>query len=133
MGHQRPLALFVALTIALSSLVFGQTSPSPSAPANTGVEGVITISPAHGGPVREGQPNSVPLAKTTFVVRQEDQVATSFTTDEQGRFKISLPPGRYVVEKGEPRTRIGNYGPFSVNVVAGEMTKVEWNCDSGMR
>ena len=83
--------------------------------------------------MKEGESNSKPLPNTSFIVRQEDRVVASFVTDAQGRFQISLPPGRYVVEKGGPRMRIGSYGPFRVNVARGEITKVEWNCDSGMR
>jgi hypothetical protein len=28
---------------------------------------------------------------------------------------------------------IAQYGPFDVDVVAGQMTKVEWQCDTGIR
>jgi hypothetical protein len=28
---------------------------------------------------------------------------------------------------------IGRYGPFDVDVVAGKMTKIEWQCDTGLR
>ena len=28
---------------------------------------------------------------------------------------------------------VGRYGPFEADVTAGQMTKVEWRCDTGMR
>jgi hypothetical protein len=120
------VALFGAFSLA-------ETSPAPSAPAETGVEGLITISPILGGPVREGVPTSAPLPNTAFVVRQADHVVAKFVTDEHGRFRVPLSPGQYEVVAEKPRQKIGRYGPWSVDVIAGEMAKVHWTCDSGMR
>jgi hypothetical protein len=44
-----------------------------------------------------------------------------------------LPAGHYTVSIKERKGKIGRYGPFEVDVVAGEMKKVEWSCDTGMR
>lgn len=99
----------------------------------TGIEGVITISPIHGGPVRPGIPSSKPLANTTFVVSNATSAVTEFTTDDQGRFKIALAPGHYSVAKKGEQHKIGRCGPFEVDVGAGQVTRVEWQCDSGMR
>jgi hypothetical protein len=95
---------------------------------------VITVSPIRPGPLRAGAdiPNHGPFANTTFVVQSEKGPAISFTTDNQGRFRVPLVPGHYTVlpkEQGGP----GHCGPFDVDVVAGKMTQVEWRCDSGMR
>jgi len=94
---------------------------------------VITVGPTHGGPARIGVPDSKPLANTTFIVENEKGVVTSFVTDDQGRFRISLTPGHYAVSIKDMNPKIGRYGPFDVDVVAGQMTKVAWYCDSGMR
>jgi hypothetical protein len=56
----------------------------------------------------------------------------SFKTDDRGQFRVLLPPGHYKVAKKE-KSRIGSCGLFEVDVSAGQMTKVEWYCDSGMR
>ena len=77
--------------------------------------------------------SSAPLANATFVVGNESGGVTEFTTDEKGRFKVSLEPGHYTVTKKDHQKGIGRYGPFDVDVTAGEMTKVEWQCDTGMR
>jgi hypothetical protein len=103
------------------------------AQVGTGIEGVITISPIHGGPVRPGIPSSKPLANTPFSVSNETGTVTEFTTDDQGRFKVALPPGHYIVSKKGWQKGIGRYGPFDVDVAGGQVTKVEWRCDSGMR
>ena len=119
------------LTLLTMSAVFsvGQT---PSR-AETGIEGVITISPARPGPIRADAPSSLPLANTAFVVENQNGEMASFTTDDQGRFRTLLAPGHYKVSIKGKRLGIGRYGPFEVDVAAGKMTKVEWECDSGIR
>lgn len=94
---------------------------------------MITLGPTHGGPIRPGISSSKPLANATFVVENEKGIVTSFTTDDQGRFRISLAPGHYTVSLKDKKGGIGRYGPFDIDVVAGEMTRVEWQCDTGMR
>jgi len=107
----------------------GQTPPG----SETGIEGVITISPAQPGPIRAGAPGSLPLANTAFVVQNENGEVASFTTDDQGRFRIPLAPGHYKVFIKGRKSSIGRYGPFEADVVAGKMTKAQWQCDSGIR
>jgi hypothetical protein len=119
----------VLLSVMSSCFSFAEADPG----AATGIEGVISISPIHGGPTRVGVSDSKPLANVEFIAQSEKGIATSFTTDEQGRFRVLLTPGRYTVSKKEKSGRIGSYGPFEVDVADGKMTKVQWNCDSGMR
>ncbi len=131
--------LFAVAILALSfSICLGQsadTKPSSSSSSASGIEGTVVLSPAHPGPTRIGVPNSRPLANVKFVVHKqgEEKEVASFTTDEQGHFRVSLPPGHYVVAKEGGRRGIGSFGPFEVEVPAGKMTSVEWRCDSGMR
>jgi len=126
----QPFRITLVLSIMLS-FSLAQTQPTPD--TRTGVEGVIMISPVHGGPARLGVPNSRPLTNTDFVVQNDKGPVTSFTTDDQGQFQVSLAPGHYTVSIKQRRGGIGHYGPFDVDVVAGQMTKVEWQCDTGMR
>ena len=99
----------------------------------SGIEGVITISPANPGPTRADAPGSVPLANAPFVVEKNNGEVTSFTTDGQGRFRVSLPPGHYKITLKGRRSSIGRFGPFEVDVASGKMTNVQWECDSGIR
>jgi len=120
--------------LGFAAFCYAQTpSPTPIAEVETGIEGVITIWPIHGGPVRPGSQSSKPLANTTFSVSNEASAVGEFTTDDQGRFKVALPPGHYIVSKKGWQKGIGRYGPFDVDVAGGQVTKVEWRCDSGMR
>jgi len=105
---------------------------SPSA-EESGIEGIITISPARPGPTRIDAADSVPLANATFVAENNNTEMASFTTDEKGHFRAALPPGHYKVSLKGRKTSIGRFGPFEVDVAAGKMTNVQWNCDSGIR
>ena len=127
----KPETFSTVLAFLIMSALFspGQT---PSG-AETGIEGVITISPTQAGPVRDDSPPSRPLANAAFAVENEKGQAASFTTDGQGHFRASVPPGHYKVSMKGKKSSIGRFGPFEVDVVAGKMTNVQWQCDSGIR
>ena len=125
----RIAASMLALTAMATCLGEAQTR----SPSGSGIEGVITISPSHPGPTREGVPDSRPLGNTNLVVQNAAGVVTTFTTDTEGRFRVPLPPGHYTVSLKDGQRRIGRFGPFEVDVTAGKMTTVAWQCDTGMR
>jgi hypothetical protein len=135
MKYQHALPLLPLLLAALCCFAAAEPSPTPASPSDTGtgIEGLITISPTHGGPIKEGEDQSAPLPKTAFVVKQGDKTVTTFTTDAEGKFKLSLPPGHYSVLAADQTRKFGNWGPWPVDVAAGKMSKVQWDCDSGMR
>ena len=116
----------IVMTVCTSA---GQT---PSA-GESGIEGVITISPASPGPITADALASIPLANATFAVEKNNGEVTSFITDDQGRFRVSLPPGHYKISLKGRKTTIGRFGPFEADVAPGKMTNVQWECDSGIR
>ena len=124
------LRIILALLVLSSAFSLAQTqSQSP-----TGIEGVITVSPTRPGPIRAGSdiPNAAPLPNAVFTVGNEKGVVRSFTTDSEGRFRVSLKPGHYVIVLAEHRFP-RPCGPFEIDVESAKMTKVEWRCDTGMR
>jgi hypothetical protein len=126
----RKFRIILVLLVMSGCFSSGQTQ----AGSGTGIEGVITFGPTQGGPIRADTPSSKPLANATFVVENEKGAeVASFTTDDQGRFLVPLTPGHYSVSKEGKRHGIGHYGPFDVDVLAGQMTRVEWECDTGIR
>jgi hypothetical protein len=127
---RRKVPLFLALLLTYGSVSSGQME----ADRVTGIEGVITVSPTRPGPIRAGSdiPNAAPLPNAVFSVGNEKGVVTSFTTDSEGRFRVSLKPGHYVIVLAEHRFP-RPCGPFEIDVESAKMTKVEWRCDTGMR
>jgi hypothetical protein len=117
------LAFFPFMTVA--------ATPTPS-PTSSGIEGVILVSPNRPGPIRKDVSSESPAGNITFVVKQADANVASLTTDPEGRFRVTLPPGHYVVTRDDPGARIGHWH-FEAEVKAGEMTSVRWTGDSGMR
>jgi hypothetical protein len=112
--------------------VFSLIGQTPSA-GQSGLQGIITVSPARPGPSRIDAPDSVPLGNATFKVENAEREVASFTTDGGGHFHVSLPPGHYKVSFQGRTSSIGHFGPFEAEVVPGKMTNVQWQCDSGMR
>ena len=116
----------------IAMAVCASTGQSPSA-GESGIEGEITISPANPGPIRADAPGSVPLANATFVVENNNADVASFTTEDNGHFRAALPPGHYKISLKGMKTTIGRFGPFEADVAPGNMTIVQWECDSGIR
>ena len=128
------LRLSVISFLSVAGFCYAEPSPTPIMPNGTGIEGRISISPAHPGPIRVGEEQSSrPVINMTFIATSDAGKATEFTTDDQGHFKVLLEPGHYTVTRKGQQRGIGRYGPFDALVVAGQMTRQEWHCDSGMR
>src|SRR6266850_111354 len=130
MMTRRRVPLFLALLLTFGGVSSGQTERDWA----TGIEGAITVSPTRPGPIRAGSdvPNAAPLPNAVFSVENEKGKVTSFTTDSEGRFRVSLKPGHYVVTLAEHRFP-RPCGPFEIDIEPAKMTKVEWRCDTGMR
>jgi len=127
---RRMFSLLVAIVFSTVSFLSAEGEPDPI----TGIEGIVTVSPTRGGPIRKGSEvsNEAPLRNGAFNVANDKGQVASFTTDNDGKFRIVLAPGHYKASLGERRFP-RPCGPFEIEVVAGKMTKVEWRCDTGMR
>jgi hypothetical protein len=124
------ISIVGATLIALFSRTAVAETP---APGTSGIEGTIVVSPTRPGPIRKDEEQRVaPVRNAQFVVKAGDATVKTFTTDGEGRFQVALPPGHYVVRREGPGSRIGRWR-FEADVVAGQVTKVSWTADSGMR
>lgn len=118
-----------ATLIALISMTaMAETQPSTT----SGIEGAIFVSPNRPGPITRDEPSVAPARNVKFLVKAGEVVVKTFTTDGEGRFRVPLPPGHYVIQKEGAPVRIGRWR-FEADVGAGQMTKVNWMADSGMR
>jgi hypothetical protein len=119
-----------ATLIALSSMTAVAETPLPG---TSGIEGTIVVSPTRPGPIRKDEePSVAPVGNTQFAIKAGDATVKTFTTDGDGRFQVALPPGHYVIVREGAPPRVGRWR-FEADVVAGQVTKVNWTADSGMR
>ena len=129
-GMARKYFPFIAAAL-ISLCSVGNTRGTPT-PAPSGIEGVISVSPSRPGPIKKDDPNIAPVRNIEFVVKKGNATVASFTTDGEGGFRILLPPGHYIVMREDAGAAIGHWR-FEVDVSPGEMAKVAWTGNSGMR
>jgi len=122
------------MLLQLFVVCVGVAHGQPNKVADTGIQGTVMVSPIRGGPVKKGSEfsNAAPLSNATFRITSNEGVVTTFTTDMEGHFRVSLKPGHYSVVPTENRFP-KPCGPFEIDVEAGKMTEVQWRCDSGVR
>ena len=123
------ISIIGATLLALVCMTAGAETPPQNA---SGIEGTILVSPSRPGPITKDGPSVAPVRNMKFLVKAGDATVKTFTTDGEGRFQVALSPGHYVIVKDGVPVRIGHWR-FEADVVAGQMTKVNWTADSGMR
>ena len=101
-------------------------------PSDSGLEGIVTIGPMC--PVMQENipcPDQPYQASLTILTTGGKKI-TQFQTDEQGRFRVYLAPGNYVLHPESP-----NQLPFAADipftVEENKFTQVEISYDSGIR
>jgi hypothetical protein len=107
---------------------------SPLIPANTGVEGQVSIGPMC-PVVRQGQecPDRPYQARLTIQLWDGKEVR-QITTEADGRFHVPLYPARYILHPQSPPNQSIPFAadqPFTV--VKGEFTRIKLIYDSGIR
>jgi hypothetical protein len=99
------------------------------------LEGIVLKGPLCPGPVRIGHPcPDRPFSALFHVLDPDGKEAARFTSDEKGRFRVTLAPGRYTVVP-DPSAHFPE-SPFNrkaVAIEAGKTTAVELHFDTGMR
>jgi hypothetical protein len=122
-----------SLTIAVLLAACGGDSPTLG-DQGTGIAGRVVAGPVC--PVeRPADPACAPrpVAGAVVIVRGADsaEIAMAQTADD-GRYEVSIPPGRYTVEGAPVEGLLGN--PTSVEVEVGDgVTIVDLQYDTGIR
>lgn len=108
------------------------TCSAEPASTTSGVEGQVFIGPVC-PVVQEGQECADRPYQATLVVNNSNgREIVKVQTDEQGRFKIPLEPGEYILHPESPN--VMPYAAEQVFVVeAGRFTQVNITYDSGIR
>ena len=121
-----------SLGIALICLATHAMNAEPKATV-TGIEGTVSVGPIHGGPIKEGEPASMPMAEATFLVETAAGTIKTFTTDKDGHFKVELPAGRYSIRAERPAMKGRGCGLKDIEVTGAGFKQVDLQCDTGMR
>ena len=115
-------------------LVILPAACSPQIPANTGIEGQVTIGPMC-PVVRQGQecPDQ-PYQATLTVLTSAGRKVTQFTTDTEGKFQVPLAPGDYILHPEPPQNQpMPVAAEQTFTVVEGQFTQIRVIYDSGIR
>jgi hypothetical protein len=88
---------------ALPVMVLGALLACATAPVvnsaddtETGIRGTMLMGPVEPGPTRVGQSDEMPFS-AVFVVFASGKKVASFESDENGHFRVALPPGSYTI------------------------------------
>jgi hypothetical protein len=120
------------LTVAAFSFAMACSAQSAGAARATGLHGRVVIEP--GMPVcRVGDPCTRPAKDLELAFLRKGRVVGTTTTDEQGRYRIALPAGRYAVR---PRVQHGlrkALEPGGATVPRGRYARRDFTLDIGIR
>jgi hypothetical protein len=121
----------IALLLLLAAC--GQAS-AVTPTLSSGIEGNVTEGPTCPGPVPVGgtQCQDRPYQATLQVLNSGNQVITQLKTDVDGYFKISLPPGVYIIHPllGDPFPHAADQ---IVSVTTDQYTRISIQYDTGLR
>lgn len=104
---------------------------SASPPSDSGIDGEVRVGPV--SPVETiGAPGSAPYSAELTIRPQGGGRAVRVTSGEDGRFRVNLTPGAYVIEpdQGDP---LPTAQPVAVTVEAHRFSSVVIDYDSGIR
>ena len=120
------------LLIGVLILVLATCTIYSPTPRGSGIEGQVLLGPTC-PVVQEGQdcPDQ-PYQATLTVTSQNGVQVAQFQSDEQGRFRVSLVPGEYILHPESP-SGIPFAGDQSFTVETGRYTQITLHYDSGIR
>ena len=134
------MKIIIIIPIFLMLITSCATSPTPasanietSTPSDSGIEGQTLIGPTCAGPVRvDSNCDDEPYQATLTVLSPKGERIVQVQTDEDGRFKIPLQPGEYILHPESPDV-LPVAAEQTVVVKEGKFTQVIVNYDSGIR
>ena len=129
----KPITIFVFLAVAAG--LWLACGDNEAAPLTSGIEGQVLLGPAC--PVlREGTPCPDQPYQATIVVWDAERTKKldTFTTDEDGRFRVALAPGEYYIDPQSPNPGAPPTGiPQTLTVPQDRFLQITIQYDSGIR
>jgi hypothetical protein len=120
--------ILLTIAAASSAAACGAQGSGEAAHA-AGLYGRVLIEPAT-PTCRPGVPCSKPAPGFELVFLRDGRRVAHATTDERGRYRIRLAPGRYVVEPEGRRPRLH---PATAAVPSDRFAKHDFTYDAGIR
>jgi hypothetical protein len=120
------------LVVVISSLALVVATGAQATTARGTLVGTVTRGPI--APVcGVEQPCDEPAANVALVFSRGQELRGRVTTDRDGRYRIRLPVGTYVVRRAVATAPDRKLDPSSVRVRAGRLTRVDFSIDTGIR
>jgi hypothetical protein len=131
---KRPIAWFVLVASIIGSSVAcsGGSGGSPSAAADSGIQGRVMLGPQCPVVVAGSPCPDVPW-KGSVRVSDDDGVIAEIHTFEEGRFAIAIEPGVYQVVPVLDASGPGGVEAQEVTVVEDRYAHVTFTVDTGIR
>jgi len=134
------LIILVVFVFSAVGYFFWQQKQQAIQVDTSGIFGVATIGPTCPGPQRIGQVCEKPYQGTIAIGTQvqtqsntgEFKEIKRITTNSDGRFRVSLPPGDYVAKRLDSPMLYG-LAKTSIRVDAGRFSEVNILFDTGIR
>jgi len=100
-----------------------------------GIEGAVTIGPAC--PVEKFPPDpncaDKPYKANLEAATKDGKMVKRFSSGDDGKFKVSLPAGEYVVKSDSSSSILPRMAPVNAVVETGKFTRIDIGFDSGIR
>lgn len=130
-----------ALSLTVPSLILGSFEfPIPeevvikTLASNSGIEGVATMGPMCPVVQTGGEGCADRPLSAEFTAVDSEGFVRRFSSDQEGKFKVQLRPGTYVVESSVPAgTALSVRPQRQVVVPHGEYAKLDFRIDTGIR
>jgi hypothetical protein len=120
------------MPVLLAFVLLASCSPVVPTPVDSGIQGQVSIGPLC--PVEQvGVPCPDQPYQAILTVRAPDgRRVARFSTDAQGRFRIALSPGSYILHPESPAV-MPHAADVPFTVLPGQYTSLAISYDSGIR